>query len=150
MKIPNIDRESLHIFWMTRWISMKFSGKVWLMIISRATKKQSFTLSLEDKFLEKPLTTCVTFFHKSFLVLTFNLILIHLKYFSNDSLMNELKSNYVVITELIIPIKKTAAKYDLRVYFHVTKMKSHPGMKFVSAWLSSRDETSKILSPDEI
>ena len=64
--------------------------------------------------------------------------------------MNELKRNYVVITELIIPIKKTAAKYDLRVYFHVTKMKSHPGMKFVSAWLSSRDETSKILSLDEI
>ena len=32
---------------------MKFSGKVWLMIILKATKKQAFTLSLENTFLEK-------------------------------------------------------------------------------------------------
>ena len=33
---------------------MKLSGKTWLMIILRATKKQGFTLSLEKTFLEKP------------------------------------------------------------------------------------------------
>ena len=33
---------------------MKFSGKMWLMIILKATKKYRFTLSLEDAFLEKP------------------------------------------------------------------------------------------------
>ena len=54
MKIVNIDRENLHIFWITWGISMKFSGKIWLMIILKFTKNQSFTLSLEDTFLEKP------------------------------------------------------------------------------------------------
>ena len=33
---------------------MKFSGKMWLMIISKVTKNQRFTLSLEDTVLEKP------------------------------------------------------------------------------------------------
>ena len=33
---------------------MKFSGKMSLMIVLKVTKKQSFTLSLEDTFLEKP------------------------------------------------------------------------------------------------
>ena len=32
---------------------MKFSGKMWLTIILRVTKKQGFTLSLEDAFFEK-------------------------------------------------------------------------------------------------
>ena len=32
---------------------MKFSGKIWLTIISKVTKKQVFTLSLEDTFSEK-------------------------------------------------------------------------------------------------
>ena len=32
---------------------MKFSGKMWLMIILKITKKQSYTLSLENTFLEK-------------------------------------------------------------------------------------------------
>ena len=54
MKIANIDRESLHIFWTTWEISMKFSGKMWFMIISKVTEKQGFILSLEDTFLEKP------------------------------------------------------------------------------------------------
>ena len=39
MKIANIDRESLHISWTDWGISMKSSGKMWLMIILKATKK---------------------------------------------------------------------------------------------------------------
>ena len=54
MKIANIDREILHIFWTTWGISMKFSGKMWLMIILKVTKNQGFTLPLEDIFFEKP------------------------------------------------------------------------------------------------
>ena len=54
MKIFNIDREILHIFWTTWRISTIFSGKIWHMIILKVTKIQGFTLSLEDKFLEKP------------------------------------------------------------------------------------------------
>ena len=33
---------------------MKFSGKMCFKIISKVTKKQGFTLSLEDTFFEKP------------------------------------------------------------------------------------------------
>ena len=33
---------------------MKFSGKMWLMIILKFTKKQGFNISLENTFLEKP------------------------------------------------------------------------------------------------
>ena len=33
---------------------MKFSGKMCLMIILKVTENQDFTLSLEDKFFEKP------------------------------------------------------------------------------------------------
>ena len=54
MKIVNIDGENLHIFWTTLGISMKFSGKMWLMTMLKVRKKQGFTLSLEDTFLEKP------------------------------------------------------------------------------------------------
>ena len=54
MKIANIDREILHIFWTTWEISMKLSGELWLMIILKFTDKQGFTLSLEDTFFEKP------------------------------------------------------------------------------------------------
>ena len=53
MKIANIDRESLHIFWTTWRISMKFSGKIWLMIILKVTKNQGFTIALEDTSSEK-------------------------------------------------------------------------------------------------
>ena len=49
MKIANIDIEILHIFWTTWEISMKFSGKMGLQTL-KATKKQSFTLFLEDTF----------------------------------------------------------------------------------------------------
>ena len=48
IKIAHIDRESLHIFYTTWGISMKFLGKMWLMIILKATKN-SFTISSENK-----------------------------------------------------------------------------------------------------
>ena len=54
MKIVNMDEENLHIFWMTWEISMKCSGKMWLMIILKVTKNQGFTLSVEDTVLKKP------------------------------------------------------------------------------------------------
>ena len=54
MKIANIDREILHIFWRTSEALMEFSGKIWLSIILKVTKNQGFTLSLEDTFFEKP------------------------------------------------------------------------------------------------
>ena len=55
MKIANIDRvdrESLHIFSTTTEISMKFSNKMWLVMISKVKKIQGFTIPLEDAFLE--------------------------------------------------------------------------------------------------
>ena len=52
--IANIDREILYNFWATWRILMKFSGKMWLMIILKVKKEQGFTLSLEDTFFEKP------------------------------------------------------------------------------------------------
>ena len=54
MKIANIDRKSLHIFRATWEISMKFSGKMWFVIILKVSKRQGFTLSLEDTFWVKP------------------------------------------------------------------------------------------------
>ena len=55
MKIVNIAGKNLHIFWTTWEISMKSLGKMWLMmIIIKVPKNQGFTLSLEDKFFEKP------------------------------------------------------------------------------------------------
>ena len=53
MKIVNIDGENLHVFWTAWEISMKFSRKMWLMIILIVTKNQVFTFFLEDAFLEK-------------------------------------------------------------------------------------------------
>ena len=50
MNIANVDRESLHIFWTIWGISMKFSGKMWLMIILKIIKNHSFTIFLEDTF----------------------------------------------------------------------------------------------------
>ena len=37
MKKANIDRENVNIFWMTWVISMKFSAKMWFMIILKVT-----------------------------------------------------------------------------------------------------------------
>ena len=54
MKMLYINEENIHIFWTTGRISMKFSGKMWLVTILEVTKKQEFILSLENKFLEKP------------------------------------------------------------------------------------------------
>ena len=54
MKISNIDRKILHNFWTTWGISMKFSGKLCLIIMLKVTKNQGVILSLEDAFFEKP------------------------------------------------------------------------------------------------
>ena len=54
IKIANIDWESLHISWPICETLMKLSEKMWFMIIFKLTKNQSFTLSLENTFLEKP------------------------------------------------------------------------------------------------
>ena len=54
MEIANIDKEILHDFWTTWGISMKFSGKMWLLIKLKVTKNQGPTLSLQDTFFEKP------------------------------------------------------------------------------------------------
>ena len=54
MKIDNIDKEILHNFWTAWGISMKFSGKICLMIILKVTKNQGFNLSLEDTIFKKP------------------------------------------------------------------------------------------------
>ena len=40
MKLAHIVEESLHIFWTTCGISMKFSGMMWLMIIVKVTQKK--------------------------------------------------------------------------------------------------------------
>ena len=39
IEIANIDRKRLYIIWRTWAISMKFSGKMWLMIMLKVTKK---------------------------------------------------------------------------------------------------------------
>ena len=39
---------------MTRVISMKFSGKMYLIIILKVTKNHGLNVSLEDVFFEKP------------------------------------------------------------------------------------------------
>ena len=49
-----IGGESLHVFWTNWGISMKFSRKMWLTMISKVTKKKGFTITLDNKFLEKP------------------------------------------------------------------------------------------------
>ena len=54
MKIANIAREIIYNFWTTWVISMKFSGKMCLIIILKVTKNQGFILYLEDTFFEKP------------------------------------------------------------------------------------------------
>ena len=52
VKMVNIEGENLCIFWRTWGNSIKFSGKMWLMIILKVTKNQGFILSLENIFLE--------------------------------------------------------------------------------------------------
>ena len=49
VKVVNIERENLFTLW-----TIKFAGKIWLMIILTVTKKYGFTISLENIFLEKP------------------------------------------------------------------------------------------------
>ena len=38
MKIVNTDTENVHIFWTIWGLSIKFSGKMWIMIILKVTK----------------------------------------------------------------------------------------------------------------
>ena len=53
MKIANIDREFLPIFWRTWGNSIKFSEKMCFEIILKVTKTRDFTLPLEDTFFQK-------------------------------------------------------------------------------------------------
>ena len=53
-KLANTEREIPHIFWTSSVISMKFSGKMWLMKLLKVTKNQGLTLPLEDILFEKP------------------------------------------------------------------------------------------------
>ena len=50
IKIVNTDKENLHIF---RKISVRFSGKMCLMIKLKVTKNQDFTYCLVNTLLEK-------------------------------------------------------------------------------------------------
>ena len=50
MKIVKIDEENLQIFQTTRGISMKFSGKMCLMIIVKIKKNQGLSLSEKYSF----------------------------------------------------------------------------------------------------
>ena len=54
MKIVDIDKENLSIFKTTWEIPMKFSEKVYLMIILKVAENQGFSHSLENKVLVKP------------------------------------------------------------------------------------------------
>ena len=50
MKVANINREFLHIFWTTRGNKIKVSGKMHFKIILKVTKKQGSTNSTEVTF----------------------------------------------------------------------------------------------------
>ena len=54
------------VIWMIWEISMKFSEKMWTMIILNVTKKQWFTFYLEDTFFEKPLVGVKSTFPRLF------------------------------------------------------------------------------------
>ena len=60
----NIQWENLHIFWTTWGTLVKFSGKTWLVL--KVTKKQDFTLSLENKNMENVTTTVKVWNEKTF------------------------------------------------------------------------------------
>ena len=53
MKIVNIEGENLRILWAMWETSTKFSGKMWLTMILKVTKKQGFTLTLKYNFFGK-------------------------------------------------------------------------------------------------
>ena len=42
MKIATVNREIIHNFWTTWGVSIKFSWKMWIMIILKVTKKTGF------------------------------------------------------------------------------------------------------------
>lgn len=51
IKTVNIDKENLYAFQKTWGTSMKFSGKMWVLIILEIPKNQIFTLSLGNTVL---------------------------------------------------------------------------------------------------
>ena len=53
MKIVNTKGENVHMIWMAREMSMKFSGKMWLMIILKVTQKTDPSNLLRVNFLNK-------------------------------------------------------------------------------------------------
>ena len=53
MKIVNIDKDNFEIFEMIWKISVKFSGKIGLMIIIKVTRDQDFALFPGNAVLEK-------------------------------------------------------------------------------------------------
>ena len=47
-KIVEIEEVKIQIFWETSWVSMKFFGKMELMMALKVRKKQNFTLSSDS------------------------------------------------------------------------------------------------------
>ena len=81
MKIVNTDGENIHIFITTYLMSMKFSGKMYLMIILKVIKNLSLTLFLEvifcgktDSFLEPATLIKNEIFLKYFSRILFNVL----------------------------------------------------------------------------
>ena len=56
MKIANIDREFLHIFWTTWANSMKFSGKMCFKILLKVTKKTGLHLLVFKRYIFRKTT----------------------------------------------------------------------------------------------
>ena len=54
VKIVDIEVENIHNFWTTWWITLKISGKMWLLKLLKVAKNHGFTTSLKTMFLEKP------------------------------------------------------------------------------------------------
>ena len=53
-KKAKIEEENLHTFWTTWWISIKFLGKIYFVIILSHKKSGLHPLSLENTISEKP------------------------------------------------------------------------------------------------
>ena len=54
MKIINIERENIHIFWTIWGNSMKFSGKTWLKILLKVTKNRASHFVWKTHFWKNP------------------------------------------------------------------------------------------------
>ena len=95
IKIVNIDGQNFHIIWTIWGFSMKFSGKMWIMIILTATKKQSFALYLEDTVFEKPLEVGVKLTSSKLFRVNQYCQYLNLPTFNQSSMSNQL-FNYLV------------------------------------------------------